>query len=261
MNSKNLYLGKDCLYFIVLVSLLLLPAFSFAGEWRVSPIRLDFDRTAKSGVITAINEADERLHLQVKAFEWTQDAEGKDQYTETGDIIFFPKIITFPKKEERILRAGIKIPATTKEKTYRLFLEEIPDPKTAEGATVAVAIRFGVPIFSKPLREEPKGAIGKLEFARGAVNITIQNAGNVHFVINSIVLKGKNTTGADVFSRDIAGWYLLSGVSRMYTTPISPEVCKDISRLDVEVQTEKFKLNGQVGVNPALCLPEGAKGN
>lgn len=261
MNTKNLSLAKDSLSFLLLLSLLLLPALSFAGEWRVAPIRLDFDRTAKSGVITAINEADERLHLQIKAFEWSQDAEGKDQYAETGDIIFFPKIMTFTKKEERILRAGIKIPAANKEKTYRLFLEEIPDPKAAEGANVAVAIRFGVPIFSKPLREEQKGVIDKLEIAKGAVNITVKNPGNVHFVINAIVLKGKNRTGADIFSKDIAGWYLLSGVSRMYATSIPQEVCKDISRLDVEVQTEKFKLNGQIEIKPAMCLPQGTKEN
>jgi len=54
----------------------------------------------------------------MKAFEWTQDSEGKDKYTETQDILFFPKIMVSEKKEERILRAGIRMPAVTKEKTY-----------------------------------------------------------------------------------------------------------------------------------------------
>src|SRR4030042_4413119 len=153
-----------------LISILLsffIPHITYSGEFRVSPIRLDLDRGAKSGVITIINEGEEKLHVQMKAFEWAQDAEGKDQYVETNDIIFFPRIMTLEKKEERILRAGIRIPATTKEKTYRLFIEEIPEPKKGEGVNVSIAIRFGVPIFVKPLKEEVKGEIEKDELSRG----------------------------------------------------------------------------------------------
>ena len=101
---------------------LLCPSLARSGEWRVAPIRLDFGRDAKSGVLTVVNEAAERLQIQLKAYEWTQDAEGKDQYAETKDIIYFPRFLIFDKAEERIVRAGIRMPATSREKTYRLFL-------------------------------------------------------------------------------------------------------------------------------------------
>ena len=53
-----------------------------------------------------VNEGDEKIEVQMGASEWTQDAEGKDRYTETNDLVFFPKIMTIESKEERILRAG-----------------------------------------------------------------------------------------------------------------------------------------------------------
>src|SRR3972149_10232388 len=112
----------------ILFCLFVIPFLAFSGEFRVTPIRLDFDRGTKSGVVTIVNEGGDKLNVQMKAFEWTQNADGKDQYSETNDIIFFPRIMTLEKGEEKILRAGIKIPATTKEKTYRLFIEEIPEP-------------------------------------------------------------------------------------------------------------------------------------
>ena len=235
--------------------LFLIPSIAFSGEFRVSPIRLDFDRGAKSGVITILNEGGDRLNVQMKAFEWTENDDGKDQYTETNDIIFFPRIMVFEKNEERILRAGIKIPATTKEKTYRLFIEEIPEPKKAEGVNVAISIRFGVPIFVKPLKEEVKGEIGKIELSKGVLNALVKNKGNTHIILNSIDIKGKNAKGEETFSKELSGWYLLSGVSRLYTTPIPQEVCKDLSKLDIEVKTDRFNLSGKLDVDQAMCLP------
>jgi fimbrial chaperone protein len=246
---------KNYTFISCLLCLLLLPSITFSGEWRVTPIRLDLGREAKSGVITVINEGTEKLHVQMKAFEWTQDAEGKDQYTETSDIIFFPKMIILEKNEQRIIRAGIKIPAVAREKTYRLFIEEIPEPRKAEGVNVAIAIRFGVPIFVKPLKEEAKGEIEKIELSKGIFNTIVKNKGNLHFIINSINLKGRNITGKEIFSKELSGWYLLSGASRVYTTQIPAEICKDITKLDMEVKTNRVNLDGKLNVDKAMCLP------
>ncbi len=245
---------KKILTFSIL-PFLFIPILAFSGEFRVTPIRLDFDRGTRSGTITIFNEGKERLNVQMKAFEWTQDASGKDQYTETNDIIFFPKIMSIEKNEEKILRAGIRIPATTKEKTYRLFIEEIPEPRKAEGVNVAIAIRFGVPIFVKPLKEEIKGVIEKIELSRGNLNLTVRNIGNAHFIIQAIHLKGKNVKGEEVFSKELSGWYLLAGISRLHSTTIPEETCKAISKLDIEVRTDRFNLNGKLDVDQAMCMP------
>ena len=240
---------------ISILLILLIPCITYPGEFRVTPIRLDFDRGAKSGVITVVNEGEEKLHVQMKAFEWTQDAEGKDQYVETNDIIFFPRMMTLEKKEEKILRAGIKIPATTKEKTYRLFIEEIPVPRKAEGVNVAIAIRFGVPIFVKPFKEDAKGVIEKIELSKGVLNVHVKNAGNVHFIIHSLNIKGKNAKEEEVFSKELSGWYLLNNVSRIYTTPIPGEFCKNIAKLEIEIKTNRFNFNGKLDVVQTMCLP------
>ena len=159
------------------------------------------------------------------------------------------------KNEERVIRAGIKIPATSREKTYRLFIEEIPGPQKAEGVNIAITIRFGVPIFAKPIKEEIKGQIEKIELSKGVLNTHLVNKGNAHFIINSIEIKGKNNKNEAIFSKELSGWYLLSGASRLYTTSIPQEVCKDISKIEVEVKTNRFNLNGKLDVDQAMCLP------
>jgi len=245
-------LGTTLLLFI-LCSVCCTPKAVLAGEWRVAPIRLDLGSDARSGVISVLNEGTGRFQVQMKAFLWEQDAEGKDQYTETNDLIFFPKIMVFEKPEERILRAGIKIPAATKEKTYRLFIEEIPEPKKTDGTNIAVTIRFGVPIFVKPLKEEPKGEIAKLELTKGECRVTVKNTGNVHFIIEAVNIKGVDLKGEETFSRKLDGWYLLNGISRIYRTEIPTGACNKSAKLDVEIKTNKFVLNGKLDVDKSMC--------
>jgi fimbrial chaperone protein len=241
--------------FVYLLLLLLLPAAVRAGDWRVSPIRLDLGRDAKSGAVTIANDSNDRLQVQMKAFEWTQDAEGKDRYVETGEILFFPRLMILEGKEEKILRAGIRVPAAAKEKTYRLFIEEIPGPRKAEGVNVAVAIRFGVPIFVKPLKEEVRGEVGAMTMSAGALLIPVNNTGNVHFVVQSIFLRGRNGAGEEIFSRELSGWYLLSGVSRGYTTTVPPGTCETMAVIEAEVKTDKLPFRGRMLVDRSMCGP------
>ncbi|GAB4369018.1 MAG: hypothetical protein Kow00128_14850 [Deltaproteobacteria bacterium] len=240
----------------VLLLALALPAVVSAEGWRVSPIRLELGRQAKSGVVTVTNDSGNRLQLQMKAFSWSQDAEGKDRYEETGEIIFFPKMMIFDKAEEKILRAGIKVPATKTEKTYRLYLEEIPGPRKTEGTAVAIAIRFGLPIFVAPIKEEPKGEIARIGLKKAALDVEVANSGNVHFVIRSITVQGKNGKGEEIFTRELSGWYLLAGARRTYSTEVPPEICPNLAAVDVAVDTDRFPLSGHLDADPAMCSPE-----
>ncbi|HEX9205791.1 MAG TPA: fimbria/pilus periplasmic chaperone [Candidatus Deferrimicrobiaceae bacterium] len=232
---------------------LLAPRAAPAGEWRVAPIRIDLGRDARSGVVTVYNESDERLHLQMKAFEWSQDGEGKDRYEETADILFFPRIMIFDRKEEKILRAGVKSPPGAREKAYRLFLEEIPEPSRAQGANVAVAIRFGLPVFVKPAKEDLRGEIAALSMTSGAVSARVENRGNVHIAIKTVQFVGKNAGGEVVFTTEAPGWYLLAGASRGYGADVPPERCGQLSRIDVEVKADRLSFRGNLVADPSMC--------
>jgi fimbrial chaperone protein len=242
--------------FLLLWTPLLLSSAATAGEFRVTPITLTFERGVKSGVITIQNETEEPLQLQVKAYEWTQDENGKDHYTETNDLIFFPRMMSLTKTEERILRAGIKAPAGAQEKTYRLFIEEIPGPRQeASGTEIRVAIRLAVPIFVKPERLSPQGRIDRFGLSDGQLQAVVQNTGNTHFVIDSVILKGLDEKGTETLSKELSGWYLLAGATRAYQTPLTAEVCRDTARFEVEVKTSGFTLRDKLDAAKSLCLP------
>lgn len=226
-----------------------------AGQWRVSPIKLKLDRSTKSGVITVVNEGSEKLHVQIKAAEWTQDAEGRDQYTDTSELIFFPRIMVLDKMAEQVVRVGIRVPPAKQEKTYRLFIEEIPRARASAGATISVAIKFGVPIFVKPLKGMAKGVLEKIEMSKGVLTAVVTNEGARHFTIDAVRIVGRGSGGATVYSKDLSGWYVLSGARRVQRTTISPSLCKKIRRLTVKVEKDTGNLNGTLHVTKRMCAP------
>lgn len=249
MNNRTLIAIFSCLCFIIAGS----PAYS--GEFRVTPIRLELDKNAKSGVFSVMNEGNTDISLQVSAREWTQDESGKDVYTETQDIVFFPKIMTLKAGEERVIRVGMKGQPPNREKTYRLFIEEIPEPRKAEGARVNIAIRFAPPIFVRPVSVVSDAAVESVSLSHGRLTAVIKNMGNIHITISSVLIKGADAAGKEMFSKEIAGWHLLSGASRAYSADIPADICRKLSSIDIEVKTDTISIHGKKNVQQEMCSP------
>jgi len=224
-----------------------------AADFQVSPIMLDLGQNVKSGVFNVINASQEKLDLQISVSEWTQDAEGKDVYTDTSDLIFFPKIMTMEAGEQRVIRVGMKGPQQPQEKTYRIFIEQIPERKKGTGVNIAVSFRFAPPIFVNPAVVKTEGAIDTIQLSNGKIKAIVKNTGTVHFKILSIFIKGKAADGSEVFSKELGGWYLLNHIARTIEAPVPPEKCAELSTVEIEARTENFNLNGRLNVQKGMC--------
>jgi fimbrial chaperone protein len=234
-----------------LTGLLAASTAAWPGNFGVAPIRLELDRNAKTGAVTVSNDDEGKLQLQMRAFEWTQDAGGQDRYQESADLIFFPKLMSLEKKEQRVIRTGTRVMAAEREKTYRLFIEEIPQPRKGpeQGAKISVAIRFGVPVFVRPLKEDVKGEIERAELERSNVKVRVKNTGNAHFVINTV------NVNAGSFLKEVKGWYLLAGAARDYIVPVPVDICKNAAKLEIAIKADKLELKRAIDVDKSKCTP------
>lgn len=227
--------------------------------FNVTPIRVDLDRGATGGAITVANDGDETLGFQVNAMAWSQDADGNDAYEDTQDLVFFPKLLNVEPNASRVVRVGFKVPAATAEKTYRLFIEQLPPPRKdgpGEGkntAQVSVLIRFGVPVFLHPLERRPAGEAAELGIVGGKAFVLIRNTGNGTFRIQKITFRGFDGAGKEVLTKEMDGWYLMHGATRRYGAEIPAEVCPSISRLTVSAKTDQVELQGSVEIKPGQC--------
>ena len=236
---------------IVFALAALLPAAAHAGAFGVSPIRLDFDRNTRTGLVTVANDDERRLYFQLKLYVWTQTPEGEDQYAESADLVFFPQIMTVEPKERRLVRVGVKGAPAGPERAYRLFIEEMPDPgdTLTGGAQIAVRLRFGVPIFVAPAEKAaPLPEIVAADAAKGAVLVRIRNTGDRQIRFEEVVARsGDRTVGK------AAGWYVFPGATRTFSIPIDKEGCPSGGDIEVRATGEGKDVRKALPASPLLC--------
>lgn len=252
INSiKNIYLSYVTGF--VFLSILFCSGV-LAANFDIQPIRIVLDEKVKLEKLTIKNVSDTEFPIQIRAYEWSQNEKGEDVYKETKDIIIFPKILTIKKDEEKIIRIGTNIMPGSRERTYRIYLEEMPSPeREAQGASIRLFMKIGIPVFINPPRVEDKAEIDKISVNNGKVEVTVKNKGNNHFMVTGINVRGENTQGMEPFSRDIGGWYLLSGTSKIYETSIPIDLCSNMTNLNVELKTNKSTIKRSVAMDKSMC--------
>jgi len=224
-----------------------------AATFSVNPTQIYLSGRTTSSLLTLRNDSGEMLRFQLTAFAWNQSAAGEIQLEATQDVVFFPALLALKPGEERRIRVGSTVAPGASEKTYRIFVEELPAAaETAAGSAVRVLTKMGIPIFVRPLKESSTAALTELGVRDGALHFALRNTGTVHFVPQAISLRGIATDGQPVFTQELAGWYVLSGGRRDFDVSLSPEDCGRAASVVVEIRL------GSTALKETLQTPGGA---
>ncbi len=244
---------KTTLIKLLAIALLLLPSAALAGSFRAVPIKVKMNARKKTAVLKVTNDGAEKVTVQITAKEWYQGEKGRDLYKDTKDIIYFPRMADIKPGEERIIRLGYKGKSSLREKTYRLFVEELPVTEPGEAMALKFALRLSVPIFIAPPKEVKKVSIEGAELKDGMVVVRVRNSGNTHLVVRKVKASGVSASGAEVFSKDMGGWYVLAGLTRAYGLGVPEKGCLKAAKINVAVEAGKKTLEREVSVVKAAC--------
>jgi len=230
-----------------------------AATFRVSPIRLSLNARSTSGLLTISNESDEILRFQLAAFRWSQGATGEMELEPTEDIVLFPRLLTLEPHRERKIRVGAAVAFAVSERTYRVFVEELPsaesvNPVAGRGG-VSVLTRMGVPIFLQPSRTQAGGAIADAIVEEGRLRFEVRNNGNVHLMLEAVNLRGIGDGGETVLDKQVEGWYVLAGGVRQFDLALPREECGRVRTLQIEARTENATLRDRLELKPGACGP------
>jgi fimbrial chaperone protein len=237
-----------------------------AASFNVKPTQIHLSTKVKSGMLGVRNESGVTTRFQLSVFTWSQSAKGEMQLAPTQDIVFFPSMLSLGPGEERQVRIGTTVPAGSTERTYRIFVEELPAAVKAKDAAtgktqVQVLTRMGVPIFIEPaaatagadstlaVRIEPKNVRGE------KVTFEVKNTSNVHFTIRHARVLGRGAAKENLFERSVDGWYVLAGGSRVFEVEPPKGICAKTKELSFEVETDKTKLATQLDTRSGICGP------
>jgi fimbrial chaperone protein len=225
-----------------------------AANFSVNPTQIYLTRTTASALLTLRNDSQETLRFQLTAFAWSQSRSGEMTLEPTGEVVFFPALLTLKPGEERRVRVGTAQQAQATERTYRLFVEELPPLETtAGGAAVRVLTRMGIPIFVQPPDGAPRITLDGLAVHEGRLQFTVANGGSVHAVPSSIVARASDAGGAVLFERSVAGWYVLAGGRRDFEVELPADACGRASSYAVHVTFEESTISSTVAAPPGGC--------
>ncbi len=227
----------------------------WAANFSVEPVRVILDLKHQTERMVIKNESDRPLTVLVKAYRWTQTDDGKDQFKETEDMVIFPRALTLAGGEERFVRIGIATPAGPREQAYRIYLEEQPvkDEKTPKGASARIMMRVGIPVFAQPLQPAPALKTKDLKIAKGSLQHTLTNEGNSFITTEEITIHALDAKGAELFTRNLGGTYLLAGSTRSFEVAIPKDQCGRVTQISVTTRSEGTDQQSRLNMASGVC--------
>ena len=125
----------------------LLAGSAMAASVRVAPIHLDVASGVTTTTLRVWNTEKTPVRVQVRVFLWTHTAKG-DTLTPTTDIVASPPINTLKPGAENLIRLvrTSTTPVGTRE-SYRVMVDQLPDPASSKPGTVAILVRHGIPLY------------------------------------------------------------------------------------------------------------------
>ena len=208
--------------FVITSLLLFLPSMLNAASIRLSPVSIEILNDQSASSISLYNQSNESTDLQVRVFEWRQNA-GQDQLIPTDEIAVSPPFLKLQPNDSYNLRVVRINPAPVSgEQTYRIIIDELPKPidnrKADQG--INVLLRSSLPLFVVN-----KDAITKLNWSiqqeQNTSFLMISNVGNRHALLNNLTLIDVTANKSYAIKVNTVNGYILAGKARNFN--ISPD--------------------------------------
>jgi fimbrial chaperone protein len=223
------------------------------GTFHVNPIRITLSPKSSSSLLTVRNDSTEKVRFQVGVFEWNQTPQGEMLLTATDDLIFYPNLLAIEPGEERNIRVGANKSIVATEKSYRIFVEELPPAEKSDHSGIRILTKMGIPVFIQPAKQTVQAQIDEMKMGGGEFSFEIRNAGNVHFFPRNIRVQGSGPQGETMLANQLQPWYILSGGVRKYSIEIPQEDCPKLQSLTVEVELEGKSLKETFSMPLNVC--------
>jgi len=224
-----------------------------ANAFDISPVTVTLSPQTSSAMVTLTNRAPEVLRFHVSAYAWDQKPNGEMILNPTNDVVFFPAMLTLNPKETRNLRIGVQAKPGAVEKTYRVFVQELPPPVTSQKpGSVRVLTKTGIPVFLLPATAAAKPVLTDLAVKESKLTFNLKNTGNKHLRMQKLVVKLLDA-GKLLYSKELDPWYVLAGGTRNYALDLPADACKAQKTVQIELESDQGAATASLA--DARCAP------
>jgi fimbrial chaperone protein len=228
---------------IALGACLALSAAGHSADLAVNPVRITLAGDVQVAAVSVRNAGPERVVLQLQTLAWSMH-DGAEDYTASDDILATPPVFAIEAGQSRVVRVGlVRRVDRARERTYRLFLQEVPAAGTAMNS-VHVAVRIGIPIFVAPDVAASQLTWRAARAGEHAIVLEVTNSGTLHYQIAEAVLKLPES-GA-TWGRTSAAGYVLPGDVRRWRIEDGNPIESD--RLNLEASSDRGPIHADIPI-------------
>ncbi len=222
----------------------------------MNPVHVFLTPKSSSALLALRNISARTLRFQVNAFAWEQSAEGEMVLSPTEDILVFPALVALAPGTQRNIRIGRVTGIGDMEKTYRVFIEELPSQSKEETegqSQIQLLTKIGVPVFLSPQKPKLEGRLEVLAVRQGMLTFQLRNIGTSHFTPQKVSVKGLGEKGETLFVAQPEAWYILAGGHRVFRLELPKQECGKARSVTIEAKVAETILKESLAMTPGLC--------
>ncbi|MCW5202039.1 MAG: fimbria/pilus periplasmic chaperone [Candidatus Electrothrix communis] len=220
-----------------------------AANLGIWPLKVIIWPEKATGSVNLTNKDDKPVNLQISATSWDMNENGKFIEADTGDFVFFPRMLTIPANEEKAVRVGYQGNFPALEKSYRLLIQELPPVRNKEELEdgqskmgVTYIMKLSLPLFVMPSKEPPKPelAVDGVKTDEKGMSIGIRATGTHHVQITKIELELVDSAGVSVASGENETRLLRILPQRRVFVPVALDMdaCDKAEKLLIKVHAD-----------------------
>jgi len=248
------------------VSALLSACPATAASLGISPTRVELTATQATAGVRVSNQAeDAAVNVQARLFRWWQE-DGQDRYAPTDDLTVSPPLTRIAPGREHLIRLVREGPAPEQgEHSYRLLLDELPEPEQAAAAattgassSLSMVIRQLIPVFVTHPQATPAAPQWQIERVSGGngrpagYRVSVHNTGQRRLRLSELTLA--TVDGAVLAQRPGLVGYALGGARMQFLIP-------DVEGGNAVAASLMLSVQSETGPLSAGPLPVSADGN
>jgi fimbrial chaperone protein len=211
-----------------------------AASLSVAPVIIDLPAPTSASSLRIRNDGQKPINVQVRLFRWIQK-NGEDVLLPTSDVVASPPMATLKPTGENIVR----VVRTSKrpvqgEESYRMLVDELPDPSRRVSGTVVLVVRQSIPIFFSQTDPANPAANWSVKRGEGGYKVTVTNGSAKRLKISNLTLSNGKTTVAQrkglvgyALGKSTVSWFLpATAGSRVSGRSVSISADSEVGRID-----------------------------
>lgn len=184
-----------------------------AGSLSVSPVTIEVPAADVAAVAKVQNPSASPATAQLRVFRWTQ-VDGVEKLEPSDDVVVSPPLAQLAPGAEQTIRIMLAGGAkASSEQSYRLFVDELPPPRSPTKASVAVVVRLALPVFFGTDKSARSSLDWRLDLHGSKPALIVSNEGGRRARIANLVLRDKAGNSVEV-ARGLAGYVLSRSIKR-----------------------------------------------